>query len=97
MLSSKSWIFILKNQGSKARYCLFGVSNQVVLIAATVRQVKLGSPKGGDVTSGFHCWAEFYLPGTGWVMVDPAAQASGKMLDYFDGKSFTYQVTFKMD
>ena len=24
-----------------------------------------------DDTSGQHCWAEFYLPGTGWVYADP--------------------------
>ncbi len=28
--------------------------------------------KDGNITGDFHCWAEFYLPDTGWVMVDPA-------------------------
>lgn len=40
--------------------------------ARDVYGLRLSSPKVGDITSGFHCWAEFYLPGTGWVMVDPA-------------------------
>lgn len=33
-----------------------------------IRQGKKGET---DVTTWQHCWAEFYLPGYGWVVVDP--------------------------
>lgn len=31
-------------------------------------------PKGasGDMTKAQHCWAEFHLPGAGWIVIDPA-------------------------
>lgn len=34
--------------------------------------LRLGKQDGTDITKWQHCWAEFYLPGSGWVAVDPA-------------------------
>jgi transglutaminase-like putative cysteine protease len=34
--------------------------------------LRLGKTPTQDITTWQHCWAEFYLPGTGWVPVDPA-------------------------
>lgn len=44
-----------------------------------------GSTEGG--IGGYHCWAEFYLEGTGWVPVDAseAAKAPGRTDELFAG------------
>jgi len=40
--------------------------------AREVFGLRLGSKTKQDITGEYHCWAEFYLPGTGWVQVDPS-------------------------
>ncbi len=34
--------------------------------------LRLGKKPEEDITAYQHCWAEFYMPGYGWVPVDPA-------------------------
>jgi transglutaminase-like putative cysteine protease len=40
--------------------------------AREVFGVRLGKKAEEDVTTWQHCWVEFFLPGYGWVPVDPA-------------------------
>jgi transglutaminase-like putative cysteine protease len=40
--------------------------------------------KSGEITGDFHCWSEFYLPGTGWVQADPADVRKAMLVERFE-------------
>ena len=40
--------------------------------AREVFGIRIPSGKEGEMTKAQHCWAEWYSPGYGWVVVDPA-------------------------
>jgi transglutaminase-like putative cysteine protease len=78
--------------------------------AREVFGLRLGLPGERDVTDGHHCWAEFYLPGTGWVPVDPAdvlkqlgekdargldATAAQRLRDYYFGAVDEYRIVLQ--
>ncbi len=68
--------------------------------------LRTGKQANQDVSTWQHCWAEFYLPGYGWVPVDPAdvrkAMLIGKLKlddpevaelrDYFWGRVDQYRI-----
>ena len=54
------------------------------------------SKKEGDIP-GYHCWAEFYLQGTGWVPVDASeASKNPAKRDYFFGAHDDNRVFFSL-
>lgn len=40
-----------------------------------------------DITKNQHCWAQFYLPGTGWVFADPADVLKAVLKNSWDKNS----------
>lgn len=59
----------------------------------------IGFPLPADKTdgeiAGYHCWAEFYVEGRGWVPVDASEAWKNKAkLDYFFGKLDPNRVSF---
>jgi transglutaminase-like putative cysteine protease len=55
-----------------------------------------GAPGGQEVpVGGYHCWAEFYAPGAGWVPVDISeARKHPELKDYFFGNLSGNRILF---
>ncbi|NOY85963.1 MAG: transglutaminase domain-containing protein [Deltaproteobacteria bacterium] len=59
--------------------------------------IRLGKGGTTDITKWQHCWAEYYLPGYGWVVVDPAdvlKMVLKEKLDAGDAKTAEYREYF---
>ncbi|MDD2898307.1 MAG: transglutaminase domain-containing protein [Desulfuromonadaceae bacterium] len=59
--------------------------------------IRLGRKASEDITTYQHCWAEFFLPGYGWVTVDPADVRKAMLvekLDLTDAKAKEYREYF---
>ncbi|MCK5882382.1 MAG: transglutaminase domain-containing protein [Bacteriovoracaceae bacterium] len=83
------------------------LARSVGVASREVFGLRLGNKDKQNMTGGYHCWAEFYLPGTGWVPVDPSdvrkfMLKNNKTLDevkelreYFFGSVDQYRVALK--
>jgi transglutaminase-like putative cysteine protease len=59
--------------------------------------IRLGKGGTTDITKWQHCWAEYYLPGYGWTVVDPAdvlKMMLKKKLDRNDARTAEYREYF---
>lgn len=52
--------------------------------AREIFSVRLGKKAEEDTTTWQHCWAEFFLPGYGWVTVDPADVRKAMLTENLD-------------
>ncbi|SRR6266568_2302182 len=65
--------------------------------AREVFGIRLGKKSTEDITGYQHCWAEFFLPGYGWVTADPADVRKAMLVEKLeegDPKAKTYREFF---
>lgn len=65
--------------------------------AREVFGIRLGKKAEEDITTWQHCWAEFFLPGYGWVPVDPADVRKAMLVESLkldDAKTKEYREYF---
>lgn len=74
--------------------------------AREVFGIRMPKGKEGDITKSQHCWAEFYLSGYGWVVVDPAdvrkailekkitLEEAGPLREYYFGSVDENRISF---
>jgi transglutaminase-like putative cysteine protease len=78
---------LLKNPGGK---CADISSIYIALCRAAgvpareVLGIRMGKKPVQEITTWQHCWAEFFLPGSGWISVDPADVRKKMLVDQLE-------------
>jgi len=91
---------LLKNPGGKCAdiHSVFvALARAAGVPAREVFGIRMGKKEREDITTWQHCWAEFYLPGYGWVPVDAADVRKAMLTENLkleDAKTAEYRAYF---
>lgn len=91
---------LLKNPGGKCTdisSVFVALARAAGVPAREVFGLRLGKKPQEDITQYQHCWAEFHLPGYGWVPVDPADVRKAMLVEKLtpeDPRTKTYEEYF---